>query len=764
MSAADQHLTKKFEHQATGTHQPTKEVPKNSKTSERPSSVRSVSESRRHVRTLVEIPVLLQSEDHAIACRTVDMSPAGLRIASDTSLQSGTPLELTFCVGEVCYLHISGQVLFCTESRSNQAHHIGVAFSAIRDWEQLVLLSALKELGDSSRTRNKSLVTIKVSRDRYAIAASEIQNPSSNTLTVDEGNGSKSSSETLTASPEPSSSDNVPLWHATAPIVETPQTSEIEAAPGIEAPCFTLLLNGEDLDTRSYKYCFYADKLVSEHRAVLHVLRQLKRGRIPAKVKDYIFATYCIGGRDTNQAAMRAAHAASKEFRFFSLAQRMRIATDIHGLLVDHKKQLIDLMVKEGHPLRLAEWEFTGMEQAYRKESLEFYSQHLRAKIGVQGEESFYLTRKPDGVVGVCPPRNAPCSSSLIAGFALLAGNTLIVKPPLHMPVSTIFLWKNVVNKALQLNNAPRGTLNIVTGNSSLILEEWITGNYVNDILFIGESTTGLEIGRRAFQWGKKPVLELSGNDMMFVWRDADISSAVESLLDGFMGSTQICMVPKKAFVHEDIYQQFETRFVEAIKTLRVGLPSDPEVLLSPVAKMGKFQEFLYDALSKGAELLCGGTRVDHRGLPDQDGPFILPSVLRISDEKTAIDMKCVRDENFFPLIPLIKVSGTEAGDKQSEKDDLIFKKMIAAANSNAYGLRVSVWVKSEQLIETFMEQIHNSGLIRINCRHAGFSPFLATHGGTGRSGGPFGELNYVWQKTSHLQGIALTQSKQSTE
>ena len=55
------------------------------------------------------------------------------------------------------------------------------------------------------------------------------------------------------------------------------------------------------------------------------------------------------------------------------------------------------------------------------------------------------------------------------------------------------------------------------------------------------------------------------------------------------------------------------------------------------------------------------------------------------------------------------------------------------------------------------MEHIHNSGLLRINSRHAGFSPYIATHGGTGKSGGPYGEMNYVWEKTTHLQGVSLT-------
>ncbi|HJU03904.1 MAG TPA: aldehyde dehydrogenase family protein, partial [Nitrospiraceae bacterium] len=93
----------------------------------------------------------------------------------------------------------------------------------------------------------------------------------------------------------------------------------------------------------------------------------------------------------------------------------------------------------------------------------------------------------------------------------------------------------------------------------------------------------------------------------------------------------------------------------------------------------------------------------------------------------------------------------------KGSKDTAIFKKMIHIANQNEYGLRVSAWATSRFYANKFSEHIQNSGLLRINSRHVGFPPYLATHGGTGKTGGPFGELNYVWQKTTHLQGVSLT-------
>ncbi|HEY5595165.1 MAG TPA: aldehyde dehydrogenase family protein, partial [Nitrospiria bacterium] len=284
--------------------------------------------------------------------------------------------------------------------------------------------------------------------------------------------------------------------------------------------------------------------------------------------------------------------------------------------------------------------------------------------------------------------------------------------------------------------------------------EEWINSPFVNDILYFGDSETGIEIGGDIYRAGKKPILELSGNDLLFVWKDAPLNKAVAALLDGFLGSTQICMVPKKALIHEDVYDEFRAQFVSEACKLRVGLPTEPDVLLSPVMKIPQFYKCLNDALEKGAKLLCGGERVDHNNIPDKNGVFITPAVLEVEDVEKALAMQCFTDENFFPLIPIVKV---KAGSTPKAKDDAIFKKMVSLSNGHPYGLRLSVWVSSQKYIQKFADYLDNSGLLRINSRHVGFSEGLGSHGGTRRSGGPFGEMNYIWQKTSHLQGISIT-------
>ncbi len=688
--------------------------------------LQNASQARQYERETFKIPVCLKIDKKEISGYTHDISLAGLLIFCDISLFPGAPMNLHFSFGDICYLNISGQVVYCLPFRDeiSNKYVIGIRFAAIREWEQKILTSSVRELKQNSSIQQKSLLGIQVSTDTISTEAAEFSLGT--------------------------------IYSATSPDLHQKTEITEKFNKELKIKRVTLLVNGEDLDTGRYEYYPYTEKLLTDRKTTMKMLQQLKSYQTPVEYEKYVFAQYCIGREDTNQIAIKAAYEASQEFRYWSLKKRIKIMEDIHSLLLEHRGKLIELMVIEGHPVKLATWEFEGMEVAYRKESLDFYASQFRKEIKInKNSERVFLERRPDGVVCVTPPKNASCSNSLIAGFALLAGNGLIIKPPLRNPISTIYLWKNIVGNALQANNAPNGILNIVIGNSSRILEEWINSPFINDIIHFGDSVTGIEIGANVYRAGKKPILELSGNDMLFIWKDAPLNSAASALLDGFLGSTQICMVPKKAVIHEDIYEEFKTKFVSEVSNLKIGLPSEPDVCLSPVMKIPQFYKCLNDALEKGAKLLCGGERVDQNGFPDKSGAYITPAVLEVEDIEKALIMQCFNEENFFPLIPIVKVKADL--NKAKTKDEAIFKKMVSVVSDHDYGLRLSVWVKSKKYIQEFCKYFHNSGLLRINSRHVGFSLGFGSHGGTRKSGGPFGEMNYIWQKTTHLQGISIT-------
>lgn len=516
-----------------------------------------------------------------------------------------------------------------------------------------------------------------------------------------------------------------------------------------------LLIGGQARDTKDYNFIAVADEMIKDPVNCIRLQRLAAKNEHDPLLNSVIYAKYCIAHEQDIDDAITYAYEASQEFKCFSFSKRTKMLNDVHDLLLEEKDKLLELMMSEGHPEELALWEFAGMETAYRRECIEYFKTQLRGSFGVHGKnETLGWVRKPDGVVAVSPPGNASCSNSMTAGFALLGGNTLIIKPPLRAPVATLYLWHEVFWKALSASGAPKGTINTIVGNSSLIMEKWLKTPHVNDVFFFGDSKNGMQIGARVFQAGKKPILELSGNDLLIVWKDGDVKLAAESLCDAFLGSTQICMVPKKALIHEDVFDEFQKEFLKQVSRLKFGLPSEKGVALTPVVKAEDFFSFLEDAVQKGAILVSGGQKVNHQGTVDPSGIFLQPTVLRIDNCIDAFGMKCFLEENFFPLVPLICIS---AKTNTPNKDVEIFNLMTDMVNKNQYGLRTSVWTNSNFYIGKFVKKLDRSGLIRINSRHTGFSPYLTTHGGPGLSGGPFGEANYIWQKTTHLQSVSVT-------
>jgi acyl-CoA reductase-like NAD-dependent aldehyde dehydrogenase len=204
--------------------------------------------------------------------------------------------------------------------------------------------------------------------------------------------------------------------------------------------------------------------------------------------------------------------------------------------------------------------------------------------------------------------------------------------------------------------------------------------------------------------------------------------------------------VPKYAIAHPEIAEPLIAKFTALASAIRPGYPEDPSVLLSPVLKQDQFFDFLSQAREAGCAILTGGERVGVDGIPDPAGFFLQPTVIRVDGLAEARELSCVREETFFPMLPIIV--------PEDDGPELL-ESTLRFMNANPYGLRNSLWSSDEQVIETVTRGLSNGGLLKINDSHVGFVPILATHGGTGRTGGPAGELNYAILRTTHLQGIS---------
>lgn len=507
-------------------------------------------------------------------------------------------------------------------------------------------------------------------------------------------------------------------------------------------------VGGRDIDSGRYVYTVSTRAVLDDVFGSLTLKRRLEQGSEEAP-DGSVVGRCAVADAETADAALEAAAGAAPLWAATPLATRMRLGRLIRERIHANHEDLVDVLVAEGSPVLLARWQVAGLLELFSEETLSYCAEQLHREVR-QGNRRLSVRRVPDGVVCVHPPQNAPAASALFGITPLLAGNTVVVRAPRSAPLGVMYALRELVVPALAEVGAPDGTLNMFCARPGPVLRSWVESPLVADIFYTGDVERGLELERECVARGKKPILELAGNDCVVVWADADLDAAVEALTECFYGSGQICMVPNQVVAHPAIAEELLAKLATAAEDIRPGYPDDPTVLLSPVLRSERFFAFVRDALDRGATLVHGGRRLEVDGSVSDTGPFLEPTVLRVDGLATCREIDAVRLETFFPLLPVIV---------PEEGPDLL-DRVLAHVNSNPYGLRNSLWAGDDSgigsVIDEFVARTTNGGVLKVNDSHIGFLPFLPTHGGTGLTGGAFGEANYPMLRTSHLQGVSI--------
>lgn len=276
------------------------------------------------------------------------------------------------------------------------------------------------------------------------------------------------------------------------------------------------------------------------------------------------------------------------------------------------------------------------------------------------------LHKKPLGVVGAITPWNFPIILAIWKlAPALLAGNTVVLKPSPFTPLSSL-----AVGEALR-DALPPGVLNVVSGGNDL--GRWITEHpAVRKISFTGSVATGKKIAAAAAPDLKRVTLELGGNDPAIVLGDVDPKRVAEKLFWGaFANSGQICVAIKRMYVDEKIYPQVVDALAELARSVKVGDGLEDGTELGPINNAPQFarvQELVDDAVANGARCVAGGARVG------ENGYFFQPTIVTDIAEGTRL----VDEEQFGPALPIMPFSDVEDA--------------LARANGTHFGLGGSIW------------------------------------------------------------------------
>jgi len=380
----------------------------------------------------------------------------------------------------------------------------------------------------------------------------------------------------------------------------------------------------------------------------------------------------------TESDVLRAIDAAESAFKGWSAippARRAEVLYTAAHKLKEREKVLAKLLSQEqGKPMREAILEIRRFIH-----TIEHYAglaKTIRGGYVPALDERRYgmIIKRPIGVCGSIVPWNFPLS--LLGnklGPALVAGNTVVVKPAGTTPLTDIQAV-SILNEA----GLPPGVLNITPGSGRAVGETLVRDSRVRKIGFTGSTPVGKHIMEAAAQTVKRVTLELGGSDPMIVCDDADIEEAVSAASVGrFFNCGQACLAIKRLYVFDTIFDEFVERLLGKILKLKVGNGLEQGVIVGPLHTASQRQEIedqVADAVQHGAKVLTGGKRPE--GGEYAKGNFYLPTLLVNVDEKS----KVVTEETFGPVLPIMRVRDLDEG--------------IEKANNSIYGLGSSVWTR----------------------------------------------------------------------
>jgi 1-pyrroline-5-carboxylate dehydrogenase len=302
---------------------------------------------------------------------------------------------------------------------------------------------------------------------------------------------------------------------------------------------------------------------------------------------------------------------------------------------------------------------------------------------------------RPFGVFAIMSPFNFP--HALAAGpigGALVTGNTVVFKPASATALSGYFLARTILDSGL-----PTGALQFVTGGGAEVGDYLVHHPQTDGVVFTGSKETGMDLHNSFSTTYPKPIItEMGGKNPTIVTKNADLDKAVEGIARSAFGfSGQKCSACSRAYIEDDIYDEFVQRLVKRTGELMVGDPTDKNVFVGPVIDEGtvkRFEGAVEAVKSAGGKVLYGGERLTEGDLAK--GTFVAPTI--VGD--LPLDHEAFKREYFMPFIAVARVESLDQALKE--------------ANDVEYGLCAGIFTEDKGEIETFFDNIE-AGVVYAN-------------------------------------------------
>jgi succinate-semialdehyde dehydrogenase/glutarate-semialdehyde dehydrogenase len=418
-----------------------------------------------------------------------------------------------------------------------------------------------------------------------------------------------------------------------------------------------------------------------------------------------------------------------------SLAERVGIIQRFHDLVLNHQAEVLDIIQWENGKARsnaLDEVLDVALTCRYYARVAKKLLKPARKRGAFPIVTKTWHVKHPIGVIGVISPWNYPFTLSVSDYIpAILAGNTIVIKPDLQTPLTALWGLELLMKAGL-----PKGVINIVLGDGAAVGPEIVAR--ADYIMFTGSTRVGRTVASDA---GKRLIgasMELGGKNSLIIDKNCNLDFAVEIAVRGaFANSGQLCIGTERILVHEDINDTFTHRFVEAVGSLKVGNEIGWDSDIGPLINAKQVEtaiSHIQDALANGASVLVGGT-----ALPEISPFAFSPTVLTDVPEHALV----CKTETFAPVCAIYAWKTEE--------------ELISRVNDTDYGLNAGIVSSNIGWARELASKIR-TGTVNINeAFGSAYASIDAPMGGMGQSGvgrrhGAEGLLKYTESQTVSVQ------------